>query len=202
MVESTETVPGSRKRPWVVMGVALAIVAVVFGGSLLVNALLPGKQPVRAGEEVLLDETQEYQASLVLSEDGWVRDLDSRKLAGDNQRFLRGPLELEAMPVTLAGDTAADDDRLWEGLGDILRTKDSEVSLGDPSPITSDEGVEGLTGAVEGGENDAVAVLYSAPDGRSAVHMVLSSRAESADVDEVIDTVSRSVAFTDKGEDA
>ncbi|QVQ53784.1 hypothetical protein J4H86_08755 [Spiractinospora alimapuensis] len=184
------------------MGVALATAAVLVSGSLVANSFLPGEQPVRAGTEIVLSDTPENRMALTLTEDGWVRDLDGRKIAGDGQLFVRDSLELQAVPVNLAGTMEADANRLWEGFEDILRTRDADVRLGDPSRITSGQGVDGLTGAVENGEHAGVAVLYPAPNGRSAAQLVLSARDDSVDLGEAVGTVARSVAFTDKEEDA
>lgn len=191
MVESTDTVPVLRRRPWVAMGVAVTTAAVVVGGFSLANWLLPGNDPVPAGERITFSADAEIGTSVLLSEDGWVRDLDAQS---DGHVLQRGPLELRVKSVPLSGETTTD--QLWNGLGDTLRTRDLDVRLDEPSPITSDQGVEGITGAVLHGKSEAVAVLYPAPDGGSAAQLIMSGRDDSVDLQEAVNTIGESVAFT------
>ncbi|WP_285761672.1 hypothetical protein [Nocardiopsis ansamitocini] len=202
MAQPTESGTRSTGRQWAVMGVALAVVVLLVGGALAVNTILPGTKPVPVGAEVVLEEDAQRRISLTLAEGGWVRDFDAERFTNEAQLFVRGPLRLQVVPVTLAGGTTADAARLWKGMGDILRTKAPGTRLATPSPITSDQGVEGLTGAVRGGGHEAVAVLYPAPDGEAAVQMLLSAQEHSTDVEEVLGAASRSVVFADKKEDA
>lgn len=201
MTEPIDTAQVPSRRRWIVMGVALAAVALLVGGAAVVNAVLPGKQPVRAGEQIILDQSKGYRPSLILAADGWAYDLETTQGAHDEVRLVRGPLELKAMSVTFVGNTTADADSLWKGLGDIARTENSGVRLGEPEPITSDQGVEGLTGPVHGGGHEGVAVLYPSPDGQSATQLILKARERSTDLEDAVDTVSTSVVFT-KGEGA
>lgn len=183
------------------MGAVLAIVALLVGGTSLADAILPGSHPLRAGEEILVDEDPHQRISMTMPGDGWARDLDAGKGVGDTQRFARGPLEVRVMPVTLAAGATADADRLWEGMGDILRTRDTGARLAEPAPITSEQGVDGLMGPVLGLDHEAMAVLYPSPGGGSAVQMVFSAP-EATALDEVVVAGSTSVVFTDNEEGA
>lgn len=198
MTRVLEVGPDPTKRRWVVLGMALAIVALLVGGSLLVDAVLPGDHPMRAGEEVVLNEDAHQRISMTLDGDGWARDLDAEKVAGDAQVFVRDSLELQAVPVTLAGGGTADAHRLWEGMADTLRVKNPGARLAEPSSITSEQGVEGLTGALRGMRHESVAVLYPAPEGGSAVQMIFSAREASASLKEAVIADSASVVFGDK----
>ncbi len=199
MVQPSYTAPDRSRNQWLPLGVAAAVAVLLVAAWSLLNALLPGTERIRAGDEITIGEGGGYRASLSLPQEGWSLDVGASR-AGQSYRFHRGPVDLTVTAVTPVGDPLPDAERLWEGMGDIARAGDPTARLGDPEVITTEQGVEGLTGVLRSRTEEGAAVLYPSPDGGLAVEMTLGGRdATTADLEAVAD-VARTVVFTGEGE--
>ncbi|NKZ01917.1 hypothetical protein [Nocardiopsis alborubida] len=202
MAEATgEDARARRRGPrsnWVPLGAAAAAIALLVVAWPLVNALLPGSESVPSGEPVPVGSAGGYRASLTFPQEGWHLNTGSSQ-AGQIYRFHRGPVELTLNSVTPVTSPPPSLEELWAGLRRIVRAGEATARLGDPEAISTREGVEGLTGALESREGDGAAVVYPSPDGQLAVEMTLAGReATPADLSAVAD-VARSVSFTREG---
>ena len=198
MAQPSGTAPGTSRNHWIPLGVATAVAVLLVVVWSLLDALLPGAQRVRAGDEITLGQGGGYRAALTLPQDGWHLDVGASQ-AGQTYRFHRGPVDLTVTSVTPVGDPLPDAERLWAGMGDIVRAGDPTARLGEPEAITTEQGVEGLTGVMRSRSEEGAAVLYPSPDGEFAVEMTLGGEdATTADLKAVAD-VARAVTFTEEG---
>ena len=190
--------PRTARNLWIPLSVATAVAVLLVVVWSLLNALLPGAQRLNAGDEIVLGQEGGYRAALTLPQDGWRLDAGSSQ-AGQVYRFHRGAVNLTVTSVTPIGDPPPDAERLWAGMGDIARAGDPTARLGEPETITTEQGLEGLTGVLRSRTEEGAAVLYPSPDGRFAVEMTLGGAdATAADLEAVAD-VARAVTFTEEG---
>lgn len=198
MAQPSDTAPGTARNLWIPLGAATAVAILLVVVWSLLNALLPGAERVRAGDEITLGQGGGYRAALTLPQDGWRLDVGSSQ-AGQTYRFHRGTVDLTVTSVTPVGDPLPDAKQLWAGMGDIARAGDPTARLGEPEVITTEQGVEGLTGVMRSRTQEGAAVLYPSPDGAFAVEMTLGgAEATTADLKAVAD-VARAVTFTEEG---
>ncbi|MBB6121312.1 hypothetical protein [Nocardiopsis algeriensis] len=190
------TGPGTRARDlWAPLIAAGAVVALLLAAWPLIGALLPGLQQVRAGEPITVGGRGDYRASLSLPQEGWLLDTDTSR-AGRIYRFHRGPVELTLLPVAPVSTPASDLMAMWEGMRRIARAGDHTARLDDPEVISTEEGVEGLSGNFHSRTEQGAAVVYPSPDGVFAVEMTLAGEhATTADLTAVADVL-QSVSFT------
>ncbi|WP_306370790.1 hypothetical protein [Nocardiopsis sp. CC223A] len=199
MAQPSGTAPGTIRDHWIPLGIATAVAVLLVVVWSLVDALLPGTQRIHAGDEITLGGDGGYRAALTLPQDGWLLDVGSSQ-AGQTYRFHRGTVDLTVTSVTPVGDPLPDAKQLWAGMGDIARAGDPTARLGEPEVITTEQGVEGLTGVMRSRTEEGAAVLYPSPDGEFAVEMTLGGAdATIADLEAVAD-VARAVTFTEEGE--
>lgn len=193
--------PATAPRPrsnWAPLGAAVAAVAVLAAGWPLVNALLPGSEPVASGSPVTVGSGGGYRASLTFPQDGWFLDAGASQ-AGQTYRFDRGPVRLTLNAVTPVTDPPPSAEELWDGMRRIARAGESSARLSDPEAIATEDGAEGLTGTLKSDSQQGAAVVYPSPDGFFAVEMTLAGEdATTADLAAVADVV-RSVSFTREG---
>ncbi|MDT0330574.1 hypothetical protein [Nocardiopsis lambiniae] len=198
MAQPIDTAPGTARNHWIPLGLAAAMAVLLLVGWSLLNALVPGSERVRAGDEIVIGEGGGYRASLTLPQDGWTLDVGSSRL-GESYRFHRGTVDLTVITVTPVGDPLPDAKLLWEGMGDLARAGDPTSRLGEPAVITAEDGSEGLTGVLRSRTEEGAATLYTSPDGVFAVEMTLGGRdATPADLEAVAD-VARAITFTEEG---
>ncbi|CAL9394644.1 hypothetical protein SUDANB121_01338 [Nocardiopsis dassonvillei] len=198
MGQPSGTAPMTARNRWIPLGIATAVAILLLLVWTLLNALLPGIERLRAGDEITIGVGGGYRASLTLPQDGWSLDVGTSR-AGQSYRFQRGTVDLTVVTVTPVGDPRPDAERLWEGMGDIARAGDPTSRLGEPAVITSEQGAQGLTGVLRSRTQEGAAVLYPSPDGAFAVEMTLGGEdATTADLEAVAD-VARAVAFTEEG---
>lgn len=198
MVQPGGTAPETTRNHWIPLGAATAVAVLLVAVWSLLDTLLPGAQRINAGDVVTLGQGGGYRAALTLPQDGWNLDVGASQ-AGQVYRFHRGTVDLTVTSVTPVGDPLPDAKQLWEGMGDIARAGDPTARLGEPEAITTEQGVEGLTGVMRSRTEEGAAVLYPSPDGGFAVEMTLGGAdATTADLEAVAD-VARAVTFTEEG---
>ncbi|MEV2274769.1 hypothetical protein AB0I72_04215 [Nocardiopsis sp. NPDC049922] len=201
MADTDERDPEAAPSPparsaWVPLGAATAVVALLVTVWPVLNAILPRTEAVRSGQAMRIGAAGGYEAALTFDRGGWTLHPDA-SAADRTYLFTRGPVELTVRSVVPPEETPPGATDLWQGLGRIVRTDDLGAHLGDPVPVTADDGTPGLTGPLLGRE-EGVAAVYPSPDGAFAVEMILAGAdATPADLASVGDVV-RSVAFTEE----
>ncbi|MEU3017002.1 MULTISPECIES: hypothetical protein [unclassified Nocardiopsis] len=176
---------------WVPLGVTAAVIVVLTGGWALVNAGLPSSEAVPPGQSVALGSGEGYGASLTFDE-GWELDTGS-STHGQQFLFAKGPVNLQ---VSFVEPTErVDAPELWNGLREMVRVGDASATLGEPRPITSEAGAEGLTGDLSIGEHTGVASVFPSPNGGFAVEtQAIGAEATTQDITEA-ERVVRTIRF-------
>lgn len=193
MAEESARLRHARSRGprsnWVPLGVAAAVIAVLTGGWTLLNASLPRTEDLAAGQNITLGSGQGYEASMSF-DDGWELDTGS-STQGERYVFSKGPVNLRVSVVTPPVRATATE--LWEGMRDIVRVGDATAALGEPEPVTSEGGAEGLTGDLHIRQNTGTAAVFLSPGGDFAVEtQAFSSDAtptEVADAEELVQSI-------------
>lgn len=181
--------PRGPRSNWFPLGVAAILVALLTGGWALLNSALPASEALSEGRAMTLGSEGGYEASMTF-DDGWEVDTGSSSL-GQQFLFTKGEVTLYVSVVTPPG--AAKAPELWEGMRDIVRVSDASASLGEPRPITSEGGVEGLTGDLHIHQHTGVATVFPAPGGYFAVETQATganaSQTDLADAEKVVQTL-------------
>ena len=169
MAEESAQLRHARSRGprsnWVPLGVAAAVVAVLTGGWALLNASLPRTEDLAAGQSITLGSGQAHEASMSFDDD-WELNTGS-STQGERYVFSKGSMNLQVSVVTpLTRATATE---LWEGMRDIVQVGDATASLGEPKPVTSEGGAEGLTGDLHIRQSTGTATVFPSPEGDFAV---------------------------------
>ncbi|MFD6100114.1 hypothetical protein ACFVWN_26880 [Nocardiopsis flavescens] len=172
MVVAQETASGRAAPRWIAVGIAVAMIALVTVGWSLVNALVPGRTALTAGEELALGGDGTTRAVLVLPDDGWEADVAASH-PDRSYRLHRGPLVLDVERPGEAGDESPGTDLRWEGTRRVLLSQDPSTRVGEPSPVVSADGTEGLAADVNRARGPGTVVLLPSPDGGYAVRMLL-----------------------------
>lgn len=190
--ESTELRHARSRGPrsnWVPLGATAAVVVLLTGGWALVNAALPSSEAVEPGQAVTLGSSEGYGASVTFDE-GWELDTGSSTL-GQQLRFVKGPVNLHMSVVEPS--ERADASELWDGMRETVRVSDSSATLGEPQPITSDGGAQGLTGDLHIQEHTGVATVFPSPNGGFAVETQAvgadASMADLADAERTVQSI-------------
>ncbi|QVJ03311.1 hypothetical protein KGD82_17770 [Nocardiopsis eucommiae] len=155
------------------------MVVVLTGGWALVNAALPASEAVPAGQSMTLGSGEGYGASMTFDE-GW--ELDTGSSTTDQQfLFAKGPVNLQVSVVEPT--EGADAAQLWDGMRETVRVGDSSATLGEPEPVTSEGGAQGLTGDLHMQEHTGIATVFPSPNGGFAVEtQAIGAEASAADL--------------------
>lgn len=191
--ESAQQLRHARPRGplsnWVPLGVTAAVVVVLTGGWALVNAGLPATEELSEGRTMTLGSGEVYEASVTF-DDGWEINTGSSSL-GQQFLFTKGPVNLHMSVVNPTEKANAPE--LWEGMRDIVRVSDASAALGEPKPVTSESGAEGLTGDLHIQQHTGSATVYPSPGGDFAVEAQAvgadASPAELADAENLVQSI-------------
>ncbi len=174
---------------WVPLGVAAAVVAVLTAGWALVNAGLPQTEDLAAGQNITLGSGDGYEASMSV-DDGWELDTGS-SAQGERYVLTKGPVNLQVRVVTPVARASATE--LWEGMREIVRVGDASAALGEPKPVTSEGGAEGLTGDLHVQQRTGTATVFPSPGGDFAVQTQAigadATPAELADAEQLVQSI-------------
>ena len=181
--------PRGPRSNWFPLGIVTLVVAVLTGGWALVNSALPETEELDRGQSMTLGSSETHQASVTF-DDGWELDTGSSS-QGQQYLFTKGPVNLivsVVRPVDRA--TAAE---LWEGMRDIVRVSDASAALGEPKPVTSESGAEGLTGDMHIRQHTGSATVFPAPRGDFVVEAQAfgadASQTELADAEKLLQSL-------------
>lgn len=181
--------PQGPRSNWVPLGIAAAVVVVLTGGWALVNAGLPATEELPEGRTMTLGSGENYEASVTF-DDGWEINTGSSSL-GQQLLFKKGPVNFQVSVVNPPEKTTAPE--LWEGMRDIVRVGDASAALGEPKPVTSESGAEGLTGDLHMGQHLGSATVFPSPGGDFAVETqaigAKAGPAELADAEKLVQSI-------------
>jgi hypothetical protein len=134
----------------------------------LASRAVSGNQPAAAGAPLTIGLDSTHSAQFTLGR-GWV--IRSAETDPKQQWVLRrGPVDMSVTYVTLVNPSQAG--QLWPGLQNILRLGASSAQLGQPAPLTSPQGGNGLTGTVTVNGRAGQAVVFPAPGEDFAIEIV------------------------------
>jgi hypothetical protein len=171
------------------LGVTALLVAVLTGGWTLVNSALPKTEELAQGQSMTLGSGGTHEASVTF-DDGWSLDTGS-SAQGQQYLFTKGPVNLMVSVVQPVENATATE--LWEGMRDIVRVSDASAALGEPKPITSESGAEGLTGDMHIRQHTGSATVFPAPRGDFAVEAqafgVDAGQTELADAEKLLQSL-------------
>ena len=178
--------------PWPPLILAVVMVVLLVTAWPLLDAALPDTEPVRSGHALPVGSSEDVEAELTLSQDGWTLHAGT-STAGQVYHFSRGPVELTLNTVTPTTAVPPTAPQLWRGLDRTLRAADASARLGPPDTATAQDGTRGLTGTLNSDTESGTAALYPSPDDRFAVSMTLAghdaTRADVAAVDDVLTSI-------------
>ncbi|WP_026116420.1 hypothetical protein [Nocardiopsis valliformis] len=181
--------PRGPRSNWFPLGVTAVVVAVLTGGWALVNSALPKTEEIAEGQSMMLGSSETHEASVTF-DDGWELDAGSSS-QGQQYLFTKGPVNLIVSVVQPVESATASE--LWEGMRDIVRVSDASAALGEPKPITSESGAEGLTGDMHIRQHTGSATVFPAPREDFAVEAQVfganASQTELADAEKLLQSL-------------
>lgn len=190
--ESTElrhARPRGPRSNWFPLGVTALVIAVLTGGWALVNSALPETEELAEGQSMVLGSSETHEASVTF-DDGWELDTGSSS-QGRQYLFTKGQVNLIVSVVRPVERATALE--LWEGMRDIVRVRDASAALGEPEPVTSESGAEGLTGDMHIQRHTGVAAVFPSPNEGFAVQAQIlgpeANQTEISDAERLVESI-------------